>query len=217
MTDEKELIGKLIGENQIANGMHLCYMNANALASESRLLKENGHYARALSLVILALEELCKIPIILFAVILENKDSTVWSKYWKQFNSHKFKLRIWSQYGKPIPRFKGKGYEGLFPAGIERKVDKFKQLGFYVNFFKGDFVCPEDFAKDNSEWLESLAELTNEMIADFEPTCGSLESSKRSVGRGKDFVKTMGNNITREELKKAMSEWHSKQMGAANN
>lgn len=210
------LVGKPIKENQIASGMHLCYMNAKALLSESKLLKENGHHARALSLVILALEELGKILFIMGALDIENENNTGWKKYWKSLNSHKVKLGVWSHYGKLLASFEGKGYKSVFPAGIASFVDKIKQFGFYVNFFKDDFVYPEDFAKDNSEWLEYLVELANERIASFSSMHGSLKGSKRVVAVSKDFKKTMEKKMTVEELSKVIIERYSKQMKTEN-
>lgn len=76
-------MGEPIEKEQIAKGMHLCYMNARAMVDESRLLKENGHYARALSLIILALEELGKIPLMMNAVLYKKEDDEAWKKFWK--------------------------------------------------------------------------------------------------------------------------------------
>ena len=208
MNDFKSyFIGEPIEKEQVVKGMHLCFMNAKAMVDESRLLKENGHHARALSLIILALEELGKIPIMMNAIILKKDDYQAWKKFWKELQKHKIKISVWSVYGKLLAKFPGKGYETEFLEGIESLADKFKQLGFYVSFFKGEFLYPEDIAKDNYEWLEYFMEAANERIDSFETLHGSLESSKRFVDNAEELIKTVKKAKTKEELKNEITEY----------
>lgn len=155
--------GKPLDKKQIAKGMHLCYMNARTLRDEAILLKQNGHHARALSLIILGLEELWKIPMFCDMILLRADDVEAWRKPWKELQSHKVKLGVWPAYGRLLRVF-GKNYEFEFQPGIEPLADKFKQLGFYVSFFKGQFLYPENIAEDNYEWFDYFQKILDERI-----------------------------------------------------
>lgn len=189
--------------------MHLCYMNAQALADEAKLLKENSHFARALSLTILALEELGKIPIICDMILYRADDNEAWRKSWGKFQSHKFKLGVWTIYGKRLLRLLDKDYETELPSGIEPLADKFKQLGFYTNFFKDQFILPEDFAKDNTEWLEFFSAILDERLASFERLHGSLENSERFTDEAIELIATVKKAKSMNELKRILSDWIS--------
>ena len=160
--------GTPLNKNQIAEGMHLCYMNARTLRDEAILLKQNEHHARALSLIILGIEELGKIPLICNMIIYRKDDIEVWRKAWKELQSHRFKMGVWTIYGKRLLNMLGKNYEAEFPSGIEPLTDKFKQLGFYVSFFNGQFLYPEDIAKDNNEWFDYFQNILDERIKSFD-------------------------------------------------
>lgn len=199
--------GKPLDKKQIAMAMHLCYANAGALIDEAKLLKENGRNARAISLAILALEELGKIPLICEMIRYRADDADAWRKFWQDFYTHRTKQIVCSSYGEQVLRVCGHGYEVEFPSGIEPLIDKFKQLGFYVSFFEDQFILPEHFAKDNSEWLDWLLAVADERIASFEPFHSSLESSERFLDKGMDFVKAIGSAKSLDELKEALKEY----------
>ncbi len=201
--------GQPIEKKQIAAGMHLCYMNASALADEARLLKEHGHHARALSLTILALEELGKIPLICNMILFRANYAEAWDKSWKEFQSHKIKLGVWTTYGKRLLCALGKGYEVELPSGIEPLADKFKQLGFYVSIFKDQFLYPEDFTKNNNEWLDYFMAISDERISSFKPLHGSLENSEKFLDKAVDFLTTAKEAKTIDELKDKLSHWIS--------
>jgi AbiV family abortive infection protein len=201
--------GYPLDKTQIAAGMHLCYMNAKAMLDEVKLLQGNGHFARAFSLTILGLEELGKIPLIYNMILCQPDDMQAWDKCWKELQQHEVKIRVWTSYDKNVLRLLGKSYQAELPADIELLANKFKQLGFYVSFFKGQFLSPEDFAKGNYEWLEYFLAVLDERIASFEPLHGSLESSGKFVDLGIEFLDTVKKTKTIEELKVMLSDWIS--------
>lgn len=94
----------------------------------------------------------------------------------------------------------GYEYEVEFPLGVEPMIDKFKQLGFYVSFFEDQFILPEDFADDNSEWLDWLLAVADERVASFEPLHSSLESSEKFLNKGRDFIKAIRGAKSPDEL-----------------
>lgn len=202
--------GRPLDEKRIAAGMHLCFMNVRTLADEARLLRENGHYARALSLTILALEELGKIPLICNMILYKADDAKAWRKFWKEFQSHRIKLGVWTTYGKRILHALGRNYETELPSGIEPLADKFKQLGFYVTFFKDQFLYPEQFTKDNHEWLDYFIAILDERVISFEPLHGSLEDSEKFIDRAVEFLATVKEAGTMDELKEILSNWISR-------
>jgi len=205
--------GQPLDKRQIAAGMHLCYTNARTLADEAKLLKENGYYARALSLTILGLEELGKIPLILDMILCPADDAEAWRRAWQELQSHKVKLGVMTVYGRQVLRVLGKSFETELPLGIEPLANKFKQLGFYVTFFKDRFILPEEFAKENYEWLDWLLLVLRERISSFERLHGSLQNSERFTDEAVEFVATVRQAKTRSERKKMVSDWLSQHMG----
>lgn len=199
--------GKPLDKKQIATAMHLCYVNARALLDEAKLLKENGRNARAISLTILALEEFGKIPLIYDMIVYEARDTNAWREFWRAFRSHRTKQIVFSTYGNRLVRVFGNEYEIEFPLGIEPLIDKYKQIGFYVSFFEDQFILPEHFAKDNSEWLDWLLAVADERISSFEPLHSSLEGSERFLNKGIDFLKAIGGARSPDELKEAITEY----------
>ena len=192
--------GKPLDKKQIAKAMHLCYINAKALLNDAKLLKENGRNARAISLAILALEEFGKIPIICDTIRYQADDTNAWKKFWREFRSHRTKQTVCATYGNKFLRMIGYEYEVEFPLGVEPMIDKFKQLGFYVSFFEDQFILPEDFADDNSEWLDWLLAVADERVASFEPLHSSLESSEKFLNKGRDFIKAIRGAKSPDEL-----------------
>jgi AbiV family abortive infection protein len=65
--------------------------NANELFEDARLLFDNGRYARALSLMLLAFEERTKamLPVLYYSQQREPKSRT---SFWKLYRSHNIKL-----------------------------------------------------------------------------------------------------------------------------
>jgi len=199
--------GKPIGKKQIAEGMYLCYKNAKSLRDEAILLKENGYQARALSLTILALEELGKIPLILNMIFLLEKDDEAWRKPWKELLSHKTKIGVMTAYGRGPLRMIGHGFAVELPPNIEPLLDKFKQLGFYVSFFHDRFIYPQDFVKDNHKWLDDLLNTLDERIDRMAGSHSSLEASMRFTDKAVDLLTTAKKARTKGEMKKMISSW----------
>jgi len=92
----------------------------------------------------------------------------------------------------------GKRYKLELEPGVEPLVDKFKQLGFYVNFFQDQFLYPENIAKDNYEWLDYFQRILDERIKGWEPLYGSLAGSIKFMDKAEKFVAT---------VKKAKTNW----------
>lgn len=139
---------------EIGRGMHLSFTNAVSLVKEAEYLLEQNP-ARALSLGVIALEEIGKIFILCEAAAVAcTKGSVRWSKVRKKILSHQTKQYVFANYGRNILSRRTPYYESEMPLGLPPLLDKMKQLGFYVDCFDGEFISPEEFGGGNKEWAE---------------------------------------------------------------
>jgi hypothetical protein len=74
-------------DEQIAMGMHLSFINAQELYEDALLLYRNERFGRTLSLLVLALEELGRIPVLLNAVSINRNDQKMWNELWRVLRS----------------------------------------------------------------------------------------------------------------------------------
>src|SRR5205823_6565893 len=75
---------RVVDAGQVACGITLMQNNANNLLAEARLLADHAAYPRAISLTILGMEELSKIPDLFSThtrVVLGVSDEAAWSDY----------------------------------------------------------------------------------------------------------------------------------------
>lgn len=195
--------GKPLSDDQVALGMHLCFCNAKELLEDAELLKKNRKYARAFSLAVLSLEELAKVPMLANTLLYPKNAQAKWKSFWTSFTSHPDKQLIWSIYGESLKKAGIATYGDKYPPGLQPLLEKFKQLSFYVNFFDNEFVKPNDFAKDNLEWIKWIFEITRKRIDDFSRLHSSLGDSKRIVKLGKDIIRAFANAKNEDEFTEA--------------
>jgi len=69
----------------------MCLQNAEELIQEATLLRQNGKYARAVALSIIALEELGKRDT-LWRVLNFGDNHEEWREFWRTFRSHQAKI-----------------------------------------------------------------------------------------------------------------------------
>jgi len=193
--------GQPLTDEQIASGMHLCYWNAKELFEDAELLNKSGSYARAFSLAILSLEELAKVPILAETLFYRKDDTEKWEKFWESFKSHSDKQLMWSTYGTFLKKIGIDHYGDRYSSDLQPLLDKFKQLGFYVDFFKGQFIKPNDFANDNIEWLEWIFEITRNRIESFSSLHSSLDDSKGLVKVSEEIKTAFRNSKDETEFK----------------
>lgn len=198
----------IISSNQIAEGMHLCFKNAESLMFDAELLKNNGRVSRGFSLAVLALEELAKTIILSNAIAIQKDDSRKWKAFWKRFRSHKDKQGIWGAYGLGALKDMGFNYETEVPAGLEHLIDSMKMNGFYVFLYEENFRTPENFFEGNDEWIEYIFSLARERIAHFKPLYDTLSMSKMTMYRMMLFMVVLktGKALDMDKLLNSMSE-----------
>ena len=187
-TTLKEFLKKFdngaVSPDEVARGMHLSYRNALRLKREAQLLSVLGAPDRAMALAVLGLEELGRIPLLLNAVFLDEDDADGWRVFWRKLRSHSSKQAVWSHYGRILERSgiaEAENYRDRYPHGTEPLLDRFKQSGFYVSFFNGEFIDPRRFASDNRKWLRYLLSALKKRLTSLKAMHGKLESSQRVV------------------------------------
>lgn len=167
---------------QAAQGSHLCFVNTNELLIDARLLAKEGRLCRALSVTVLALEELAKISE-LYRVAIESQlasDAVDWKAFWKEFIYHKPKQKRATAYGNVIKGVSGESdgltnplpYKSYFSDETFGHLDKAKQKNFYVDFADGRFVAP----RNDDQTKKILSELYG-FVSERIDTFGSWHSS----------------------------------------
>ncbi len=106
---------------QISNGIILCLENASKLIEEAEILFNKKRYARTLSLAILSLEELGKIPMLVGAIHISKSDKKRIKNFHKGFKNH-----IAKREDTVIPFFAELFWN--IKLGKSNEIEKFKSL-----------------------------------------------------------------------------------------
>jgi AbiV family abortive infection protein len=163
-----------------------------------------------LGLLVLALEELGRIPVLLNAVLISPHDQKMWSKFWVGLRQHTLKQGVWTAYGKKLAD-SGHPHAPYFtpalPANYERLLDKFKQCGFYVSCVDGTFLLPNMFARFDKEKIENLFGLVGDRIEGFKELHSRLTDSYRMVSQLRETIRTWSEERLRKEIESVFSEW----------
>jgi AbiV family abortive infection protein len=165
--------------DEIARGAHYCWSNAVSLLSDVRILVSQSRYARALSLTILALEELAK-PALLWGIDPKD-DPKKWKSFWaEQFSRHPTKQSTIAAYGSRTGLGQDIYWLKMHPD-IVKALDTLKQWGFYVDCVDSKFQSPDQspdlFASEQREVLDLLFAMAEERADSFAQFHSSPESS----------------------------------------
>lgn len=173
-------------DTQIATAAHLCFKNAEKLEIDARLLEENGSEERAIALLVLALEELAKIPLVFEALRFAPEQTKAWRWFWRAFRNHSYKQGVWSHYGKMLEKGNAtdaEAFSNRYPRGTD--IDQVKQRGFYVSFIDGNFQSPAEFAKSNGDVLPWLRGLLSGKLDSFRRLHGEMELSRAMISQSR--------------------------------
>lgn len=141
----------------IANLINSCRDNAETLINDAKLLLENGRYARALSLSILSLEELSKIPMLMTTATFEKNETESWKKFRNRFYSHNSKVSMSSWM--LILANKDAKVDDIFEEhSHQRLISYFKEIGFYAGFIGNEIWSPKKIPKELAVRGVSIAE-----------------------------------------------------------
>ena len=179
---KKRLTTGTVSVDEIGRGMHKTFVNARSLLEDAETLREKRP-GRAISLGILAMEEIGKVVLLANAAARAARSPLEWKILVKELDlhSHKHKQAIFAAYGqtllKKVATLRGEEshYQEDVPAGIAPLLDFLKQMGFYASAVDGHFTCPDDFGQDNCEWADWLIAVARERIETFEVLHGTEE------------------------------------------
>lgn len=119
-----------------AEGIQIIIENAQSLLSDAELLYKNERYERTVTLSVLAIEEIGKIPI-LRSILLEDGQKEL-SKAWKNFRTHTEKN--WGLYFSDYIKGGADNIDDLKLMFIDdeskSRVENIKQLSIYTDYFK---------------------------------------------------------------------------------
>ena len=194
--------GKL-GPEELGRGMHLCFINARALVEDAEVLLPKSP-GRALSLAILALEEIGKIFLLCNAAAKALTGPVTWERINRKLRSHQHKQKVFATYGHTLLDKLGYSYEIDLPSGLVPLLDRMKQLGLYVDCFEGKFVAPEEFGRDNVEWSKWVLSLAKERLKSLAPLHSSKGSSIQVAKAAGTLLKAMGSTETAEDVRNAL-------------
>jgi len=92
-----------LSPSDVTAGLTAISLNAADLLDDVRVLSSANRFARAGSLVVLALEELAKVPALFSVAIAENAgDNPSWSEFWVGFSKHGTKQERIAAYGRSL-------------------------------------------------------------------------------------------------------------------
>jgi AbiV family abortive infection protein len=167
--------------DEYGRGMHLCFKNAESLLMEAEYLR-GVRSPRALSLGVLALEEIGKIFVLCDAAGRGTIKTDLWTSLRrKAFSSHRHKQGLVAAYGSALLSKLHKDgcsyYETVIPPGAIPLLDRLKQWGFYVDFLAGTFQSPKTFVDENEEWIDWVISATKERLESIRPMHETEEMS----------------------------------------
>ncbi len=162
--------------DMIAHGILLCIDNAEKLIEESEILLNKERFGRALSLAILSMEELGKVPMLATATSIKKGDNKSKSEFLSKFKNHIAKrenafIPFWAEkflellneekeHKEKVKIFHGiekenEKYPEQYPKEfmdfyIEDKVEEIKMRGFYVDYseIEKSFISPDSINAD---------------------------------------------------------------------
>lgn len=197
-----------LSDHEIAVGMHLSFKNAQELHEEAHLLYRNQRLGRTLSLLVLALEELGRIPILLNAIYIGQDDIGTWKRFWAGLRRHALKQGVWTAYGKQLAEqgHPDAAYFTTLPADYVPLLDRYKQCGFYVTCFDGNFISPDMFAKFDKRKIESLFEIVGNRIKGFKELHSRSLDSYQFVLNCRQGIKRRTEAQLRQEIETILGE-----------
>jgi len=198
--------------DELGRGMHLCFRNACCLIDDAEALLERSP-ARAITLSVLALEETAKIFLLCNAAALAGIRPVPWKKIKKKSRlfSHQHKQMVFATYGRAIigklrESSGNQLYNVTVPSDLVPLLDRFKQLGLYVDCFQGQFDCPQRFGEANIEWADWLIGVAQERLRSIEDMHGSEQSSIRVARKSAKLAKMFLKAKTIEDKERIIRE-----------
>ncbi len=147
---------------QISEGIYFCIENATNIFGDACILIKANRFPRALSLLLLAIQEAGKVKILENMSMLPTKNQKLWKKEWKKFRKHDTKdslghnIKIFSEFNdSPGEYFWHKLLYKTNNFVPER--EKVRQLGLYIDYIASDkkWWSPNEINKKMVKMVES--------------------------------------------------------------
>lgn len=124
---------------EFRKAVHAAVMTARELCADAELLLNNGRFARAAALAVLAVEEVGKIKVLLRIFHAPNEPSR--KTAWKEYRDHRAKSAEMVTAGPGL-------FKNEVRSNFSQQADALKQLGFYSNLLtSGEWVEPAKTVK----------------------------------------------------------------------
>ncbi len=159
----KKYNGKLTIE-QISEGIYFCIENASNIFGDAYILMKANRYPRALSLLILAIQEAGKVNILKNMIMISTKNQKLWKKEWKNFRRHETKdffghdIETSSEFSDSPGEYFWQHL--LYKANNSvPEREKVRQLGLYIDYIAGDkkWWSPNEINRKMVKMIESEA------------------------------------------------------------
>ena len=208
--------------DEIGRGMHKSYKNAADLIADAELLLEHRP-ERALSLAVLAIEEIAKVVLLMNAAVRARRSTISWKDIQEKLDlrSHRHKQAVFAAYGRVIldkmASIAGKdmSYKQEVPSGIGPMLDYMKQLGFYVDVVNGQFISPAEFGSHNREWPEWLISAAKERLKRFEPLHETEDKSIEAAHTTSEIISIFLEAIDEKEFQEKFREFIERKSNSA--
>jgi len=147
---------------QISEGIYFCIENATNIFGDACILIKANRFPRALSLLLLAIQEVGKVNILKNMSMIPSKNQKLWKKEWKNFRKHDTKdslghnIKIFSEFNdSPGEYFWQKLLYKTNNFVPER--EKVRQLGLYIDYIASDkkWWSPNEINKKMVKMVES--------------------------------------------------------------
>jgi AbiV family abortive infection protein len=151
-----------IPAEQIVRGMEVIDRNSREILDDAKLLLENGRYARALSLSVVALEESVKKSLLL-ALYAVQANGKLRKELWQAYRSHTLKASYLVRRAAVRGAFEGQNIEEKAQR-MGKILDVYKQLGLYSDSYETDEGHKSWFIPSKSV-TPDMAKIVFEMIS----------------------------------------------------
>jgi AbiV family abortive infection protein len=141
---------------QLAAGIQVCLKNIRELKADADCLFEAGRWARSMSMLIVAMEEIGKISILCSMARIPSNNQSLWADAWASFRSHEDKS-TWS-FVSSFSQGLGAHPELLVKAGMAQRAfaplcERLRQFGLYTDFHASQkrWLEPSEVTKADAE------------------------------------------------------------------
>jgi AbiV family abortive infection protein len=179
-----------IPAEQIVRGMEVIDRNSREILDDAKLLLENGRYARALSLSVIALEESAKKSELL-ALYAVQANGKLRKRFWQEYRSHTSKSSFLVRREAIRGAFEGQSIEQKAER-IGKIMDLYKQLGFYADSYETD--------EGDKSWFTPSKSVTPDMAKE------TFKMISRQVGGTMDETEEQKLRKFRWQVIQAMDE-----------